>query len=269
MDETLAILKALSDNFFVALALVVLAISTFLSILEWTGLMPSRISRRLFKNRMRETLEILGEMGVDFKKQRQSSFYFKLKSYFSNDDENAKKVKELINNFLKKGQFTVGKTRQLHVNEFADLMSGSCDPNCAISIARCLSTHIKMKNEITDFDFVVTPKSGSPIIGYEFAKLVGKPFVLHDCNETKYTTDDESLSLLSRFDSAIKLEQGKVGLIIDDSTTGGRKVLMLAEDLRRLGCVVSDCLVAFEPQGKQGGNLLTSSGIRLHSIIKR
>lgn len=269
MDETLSILKTLSDNFFVALVLLVLAISTFLSVLEWTGLMPRRLSSRLFKNRMRETLEILGEMGVDFKKQRQANFYFNLKSYFSNQDENTKRTKEIINTFLKKGQFIVGKTHQLNVKEYADLMSGSCDPNHAISIARCLSTHLKIKNEITDFDFVVTPKSGSPIIGYEFSKLVNKPFVLHDCNETKYTTSDNELSLISRFDSAIKLEQGKVGLIIDDSTTGGRKVVMLAEDLRRLGCVVSDCLVAFEPQGKQGGNLLTSVGIRLHSIVKR
>lgn len=269
MDETLSVLKALSDNFFVSLVLVVLAISTLLSVLEWTGLMPRQVSSRLFKNRMRETLEILGEMGVDFKKQRQANFYYNLKSHFSSEDENTKKIKEIINVFLKKGKFSVGKTYQLNIDEFADLMSGSCDPKHAVSIARCLSTHIKIRNEIPYFDFVATPKNGSPIIGYEFAKIVNKPFVMHDCNETKYSTSDEELSLLSKFDSPIKLEKGKVGLIIDDSTTGGRKVMMLAEDLRTLGCVVSDCLVAFEPQGKEGGNLLTSAGIRLHSIVKR
>ena len=70
MNETLAFLKSLSDNFFVSLVLLVLAISTLLSVLEWTGLMPRKISSRLFKNRMRETMDILGEMGIDFKKQR-------------------------------------------------------------------------------------------------------------------------------------------------------------------------------------------------------
>jgi len=218
---------------------------------------------------MRETMDILGEMGIDFKKQRKANLYFRLRSHFSSEDENVKKIKEVINNFVKKGKFSVGKTYQLEVEQFADLMSGSCDPNNAIAIARCLSTHIKIKSEISDFDFVATPKNGSPIIGYEFAKIVNKPFIMHDCNETKYTTSNEEFSALSKFDSPIKLEKGKVGLIVDDSTTGGRKVMMLADDLRALGCVVSDCLVAFEPQGKKGGNLLTSAGIRLHSIVKR
>lgn len=275
MEAFLKFLAVVTNDVFASLILLLLGVATLVSVLEWIGVMPRFISRYLARNRSSDIKEILIEMGVNFKEERRIRMFSSLTAYFESKKDVVDNAKDIINRFLKKGSFTVGRTNQLQVKEFADLMSGSCDPNVAKAIARCLSTYLRLNlvqgRELNgfDIDFVATPKNGSPFIGYEFSQLIKKPLVLHDCNETKYHSEDEDLSNLSKFDSSFEILPGMVGLIVDDSTTGGRKVKSLADDLRKLGCVVSDCLVVFEPQGKQAKSLLSSSGIRLHSIVER
>ena len=270
--EIVAILNDFTNNVVGAVILAVLAVATVVTVLDWCGFLPIFISRFVFKNRVDEIKSILSEMGVDFREQKKKRFFYKLSSFFKSDDEIGDQVKEIISRHLKTGGFEVGKTKSFKVDEYADLMSGSCDPRDAELIARCLSTYLRLNYasfSSADFDFVVTPKSGSPFIGYEFSKLISKPLVLHDCNEVKYRSSSDKLNAISRFDCAVEIKSGMVGLVVDDSTTGGRKVNSLVNDLRNLGCVVSDCLVVFEPQGKNGSNLLSTNGVRLHSIIKR
>lgn len=270
--ELVQILNNFTNNVIGAVVLAILGIATVVTILDWCGFLPRRISRLVFKNRIDEMKSILVDMGVDFKEQKKNRMFHKIQAFFKDDEGVVSTAKKIIAKNLKKGDFEVGKINSIKVNEYADLMSGSCDPKDAELIARCLGTYLRQNyNSFGDsnFDFIATPKSGSPIIGYELAKLLGKPFVLHDCNEVKYRSSSEELESISRFDSAVEIKKNMVALVVDDSTTGGRKVNSLVVDLRKIGCVVSDCLVVFEPQGKNVGNLLSTSGVRLHSIIKR
>jgi hypothetical protein len=87
----------------------------------------------------------------------------------------------------------------------------------------------------------------------------------------------ESRSLTEKYDDrerpyfAILRKQlslsGKTVLLVDDSTTGGSKMLDLAKALAAAGATVTDALVLFEPQGKGARERLRSSNIQLHSIV--
>ena len=61
---------------------------------------------------------------------------------------------------------------------------------------------------------------------------------------------------------------GKVVMLVDDSTTGGRKQIELAKKLRAAGAVVNVSLVLFEPRGKGARDKLSAEGITLHAIIE-
>lgn len=272
MSDVVSGLNVFSGEFFSATVLAILALGGIFTLLEWSGFLPQKFSRFLLRNRVREIKEILKDLGVDFAEQKKIRFLSKVTSYFERNADIASEVNKIIAKHLRKGDFKVGHTSEFHVKDFADLMSASCDPKEAVVIARCLSTYLKnniSEFSATAFDFIACPKSGSPFIAYEFAKILQKPLVLHDCQEEKYRVGDETLSALSKIDYGFDIKPGMVGLVVDDSTTGGRKVSSLVNDLRNFGCVISDCLVAFEPQGKNVKNLLLSSGVRLHSIVKR
>lgn len=119
-----------------------------------------------------------------------------------------------------------------------------------------------VKNPV--IDFVVTPKGGSPILGYEFSKLMNRPLVLHE-EEARF--DCEKDDMRKWFDCAVIPPKGSKALIVDDSTTGGRMVLKVIEDLRKYGYDVSECLVVFEPQNKDARKKLSDQEVNLISII--
>ena len=60
----------------------------------------------------------------------------------------------------------------------------------------------------------------------------------------------------------------KKALIVDDSTTGGRKVLDIIDDLRKYNYEITDCLVVFVPIGKNVENKLKEKNVNLHKIIE-
>lgn len=70
------------------------------------------------------------------------------------------------------------------------------------------------------------------------------------------------------FDCAVIPPKGSKALIVDDSTTGGRMVLKVIEDLRKYGYDVSECLVVFEPQNKDARKKLSDQEVNLISIVK-
>ena len=114
-------------------------------------------------------------------------------------------------------------------------------------------------------DFVVTPKQGSPILGYEFAKLIEKPFVLHEEIERFKGMDNDMRAV---FDCHAVPKKGAVALIVDDSTTGGTMVCNTVRHLRKYGYKVYNCLVVFEPKNKRGRERLAAEQIGLLSIIE-
>ena len=125
-----------------------------------------------------------------------------------------------------------------------------------------------MKN--ANIDFIVTPKTGSPLLGACFAGLLKKPFILHN-PERKFESNPENPK--AWFDFSEPPLPGSRGLIVDDSSTGGGKAASLIEDLRRFGWEVSDFLVVFEPQlkaatGQNAAERLRPLSVTLHSIVE-
>ena len=119
------------------------------------------------------------------------------------------------------------------------------------------------------FDLVVTPKGGSPILGYEFAKILKVPFALHTSDHEKFASHNPKLYFQSVFDSFFIPNEGSIALVVDDSATGGRKVLEAISALRSCGITVTDCLVLFEPTIKGVRQKLIEQGVSLHSIVER
>ena len=114
-------------------------------------------------------------------------------------------------------------------------------------------------------DFIVTPKGGSPILGYEFSKLLEKPLLLHEIEERFLCEEND---MRKNFDCSKKPPKGSRALIVDDSTTGGRMVISAIKDLKKYGYDVTECLVVFEPQAKDARRKLASEGVNLISIVK-
>ncbi|WP_028875887.1 phosphoribosyltransferase [Teredinibacter turnerae] len=257
------------------LILSVLALATLISILGWVGFLPTKVSRYLNRNRLAESIDILKEFGVDIERHRNLNLSVITKKAFAPGKDIEESLQSDIQRFLRNGNISVGRVEALPVNEFLDLIGATTDYKFSELFARYLSTYWAkqlcnngaVRN--SRIDFIVTPKGGSPILGYEFSKLLGLPFALHDSTNQKFITADKNLSFYTVFDCADKPKAGSVALIVDDSATGGRKVFSAMDDLQRHGYKVTDCLVVFEPMLKDIRKRMEEKNLTLHSIIQR
>ncbi|MGJ4914164.1 phosphoribosyltransferase [Bradyrhizobium sp. HKCCYLRH2060] len=248
----------------------ILSVSSVISILDYVGFLPRKISRILTRNKLQPTLDVLKELGVDVDKHRRVNIASEIPEYFPSS-EVVMQARGALDKITIRRKIMVGSINVVPSDKYIDLMGASTEPQSAAIFARLMASYWKgvlvdpksVKSPV--FDFVVCPKGGSPILAYEFSKLFNKPLVLH-CTETKFKTEKEIFQ--SRFDARSVPGAGAVALIVDDSTTGGNKVLRAVDDLRRFGYVSSDCLVVFEPVLKNAKDLLASKGVNLHSIVK-
>lgn len=253
-----------------AIIIALLGFSTLIQICDMIGFLPEWLRKRLRVNKSQDTLEVLKEFGINTNMYRRKNAIVGIpRDYDSKNLENdiGKKLEELKINI----NVSVGKTRKTELNYYIDLIGHSCSEECAQAYARILTSYwadmiensLSVNNPV--IDFVVTPKDGSPILGYEFAKLINKPFVLH---EESPRFDSEEDDMRKWFDCAAIPPDGSKALIVDDSTTGGRKVLSTIEDLRKYGYIVSECLVVFEPQNKDARKKLFDQDVNLISVVK-
>lgn len=211
---------------------------------------------------------ILGELGIDAApyKRRNAALAFPR-------SVEPGEIEKCVNKELGKHKIdelrTVGHRRTTSLRPYYDLIGATCEKGVAEYFAKILSSYWSyFSTDMTkvakvEFDFVVTPKGGSPILGYEFAKIIKKPFVLHEENE-RFPEDD----MRKWFDCAEIPAEGKTALIVDDSTTGGSMVLEAAKHLREYGYFVNTCFVVFEPAGKDARARLEQNEIQLVSIVK-
>lgn len=252
------------------LALILLAIGSVIQLLDSLGFIPKKIRDYLKLNRSRDTIEVLKEFGVDADLYKKHNKLVGIPRDYSQEtvEENTKKNLEK----LKIGfNVSVGKIRKTKLSYYIDLMGHTCDSTCAVAYARLLSSYWAdcveeigaVKNP--QVDFIVTPKLGSPILGYEFAKLLDLPFVLHEESDR---FDCERDDIRKKFDCAEIPKVGSRALIVDDSTTGGRMVLETITDLRKYGYEITECLVVFEPQQKDARMKLKQKNVNLLSICK-
>lgn len=257
------------SDFLNSVVLIILGIGTLVQVLDMLGFLPSKVRNYLKLNHSRDTLDILKEYGIDPELYRRHNISVGIPQDYPKDDiENM--IKKKLNEIKIGMDVSVGKIRKTEVNYYIDLIGHSCDPISATAYARTLSSFWASKIESRDvidpqIDFIVTPKNGSPILGYEFAKLLGKPFMLHEETDRFVCKQDD---MRKRFDCAWVPEKNSRALIVDDSTTGGRMVCDTIRDLRKYGYNVSECLVVFEPQNKDAKKKLEQQHVKLLSICK-
>ncbi|CEN89846.1 orotate phosphoribosyltransferase [[Clostridium] sordellii] len=247
-----------------------LGVSTLMAVLDMIGFMPKKLKKKLKLNRAEDTLDVLKDMGIDIESYRRKISSINFPKDYSNESLE-KIVSEELNKIKMNKKISVGRTRPTKLDYYIDLIGHSCNPDTACGFARYLSTYWSencnnstlIANPL--FDFVVTPKGGSPILGYEFAKLINKPFVLHELRVRFQDNKDDKRAYLN---CAELPEEGSTALIVDDSTTGGAMVIETINNLRKYGYNVSDCLVVFEPQSKDARKKLRDKQVNLVSIVK-
>ena len=247
----------------------ILALATVITILDISGFLPPFIARWLARNRLENTIKALQSMGVRVTQDEKD-----LNITTASKLLDKAKIKELaykteLRGMLLEDTFTgdvhVGATTHFNSPQFIDVIGSSTDSTRAVRYARILHTHAKLE-KIEDFDIVATPRTGSPMLGYEFARLCKKPFIMDSPGKVTDASKTMGAHATLDFPKSLTLKDKSV-LIIDDSTTGGRKQVELAILLRAQGAKVEKSLILFEPKGKGAREKLGLSNITLHSII--
>lgn len=253
-----------------AFILIVLSISTVIQVLDMCGFLPRKVRKFLRLNHSEDTMDVLKEFGINIDMYRRNNATVGIPRDYSREtleEDLEKKLNELkIDKMV-----SVGKVRKTKLDYYIDLIGHSCNPNVALAYARTLSSHwahvVENTSEVQNpsVDFIVTPKGGAPILGYEFSKLLNLPFLLHE-SEERFTCEKDDMRRF--FDCAEVPVPGSRALVVDDSTTGGRMVIETITHLRQYGYEVSECLVVFEPQSKDARKKLINQGVNLISVVK-
>lgn len=263
------------DGVFGWIVLTILGLSTIIFVLDSVGFLPRWLRRIVYRNRSSQTIQVLKDLGFEVEKVKRENRASRISERRS-ADQLEKAATRLTEQVTIRKPLTVGRVDAVETSSFIDLMGASCSPENSISAAQLLSSLWRNligsagTQDLPDFDFVVAPKAGSPFIAYEFAKLHNKPLVLHN-EQQKFQSNDSDFAAF--FDAAEKPADGSRALLVDDSTTGGRKAMDTIGHLRDAGYQVSDFLVVFEPLIKKkiernAAERLSSVDVRLHSIIK-
>jgi adenine/guanine phosphoribosyltransferase-like PRPP-binding protein len=252
----------------------VLALSSLVLVLDAVGFLPARVSNFLNRNGLRETMRLLREFGVDVETPSRINRV----AGFENVSQPllADRVNARIDQAKISGKVQVGSQIEVAGEHYHDLMGATTDPKVAKAFARDLAALWRSLTDRGgpvahyDIDFVVTPKTGSPLLGAAFAESLRKPLLLHNPERKFLVTPTDPRAL---FDCLEVPEKGSRGLIVDDSSTGGGKAARLIADLRSCGWVVDDFIVVFEPQikagtGQNAAARLKPTGVTLHSIVK-
>lgn len=254
--------------------LAILAVATLFQVLEMVGFLPSKVSNWINRNRLRETLRLLKEFGVDVDTPKRVNSVAALENVTGTTLSD--RVKKRLDATKISHPVEVGTQISVPGDHYFDLMGATSDLNAARMYARDLAALWRSlagaggKVTNADIDFVVTPKSGSPLLGACVAELLGKPLLLHNPQEKFRSNPDDPRAL---FDFNALPAAGARGLIVDDSSTGGGKAVKLIDDLRKCGWNVSDFLVVFEPQlktstGQNAAARLAPKSVALHSILQ-
>lgn len=252
------------------IAIILLGISTLIQICDMCGFLPEWVRKKFRINKSQDTLEVLKELGINTNMYKRKNAIVGIPRDY-NEESIQKDIEKKLNELIIDKNVSVGRVRKTELNYYIDLIGHSCNQECAQAYARILTSYwadkVENSQEVKNpvIDFVVTPKGGSPILGYEFSKLMNKPLVLHE-EEARF--DSEKDDMRKWFDCAVIPPKGSKALIVDDSTTGGRMVLKVIEDLRKYGYDVSECLVVFEPQNKDARKKLSDQEVNLISIVK-
>lgn len=258
------------DVTFNSVILWLLSVATLIFILDVIGLLPPRVAKWLAKNRLDSTIRALQSLGVrvswDGDKPSPSTLLSRtVHSLLGKEPEYRSHLTAMLAQHTMATEVDVGQRRTFAAASFIDVIGNTTHPETARQYARILYTHLHAEG-LLDFDFVATPKDGAPLLGYEFAILAGKPFILGVCDKGRDPTGKIRSHLILDYPLHMSLEAQR-GILIDDSTTGGRKMVDLAKVLRAEGATITKAAVLFEPIGKGARKLLEENKIELNSIV--
>lgn len=250
--------------------LIILSIATLVTVLDYLGWLPPKVRRFLRLNRVQDTMETLKEFGINTRAYCDATMPLRFPK--SNDpvDTINCTIREM-KHYLFNEKCAVGHTNRTEIPRYYDIIGAVCSPQKAEQFASLMTKywgHFFKENSgkiELGFDFVVTPKGGSPTLGYEFAKLMGVPFALHEENDRIHNHAD---NVRTRFDMEAILSIQKRALIVDDSITGGTMVNSTIKDLRKYGYNVTACFVIFEVCTKNGRAKLEENRVNLISMVK-
>ncbi|MBA4054669.1 MAG: hypothetical protein C0490_08160 [Marivirga sp.] len=244
----------------------ILAFSGIVSVADSVGLLPPSWARWLARNRVDSILAAMKKLGVRLVADNYDRRTVTRK-IFETLNISTPEYKRRLSHMLTEDTFQsavqIGGTRLFHSNEFIDVIGASTSHTRVVEYAKILNSGFNAES----FDVIATPKLGSPILGYEFARLNNKPFVLGVHEKVKDTDGNLGLHNFLDFPTTLNL-QGKRCLIVDDSTTGGRKMIELINKLREAGCLVEHALVLFEPKGKDARGKLAAVEVDLYSLME-
>lgn len=247
-----------------------LSLATLIFILDAIGLLPRWAAKWLAQNRLDATIRALKSLGVKVawdgdKLPPPSRLCRAIDSMRGEEPEYKTQLKAMLTQHTLETKIDVGHRRNFSSESFIDVIGSTTDSTVAKHYARILYTHLDAERML-EFDFVATPKDGAPLLGYEFSILADKPLVLGVCSKGIDSTGKSRSHLILDYPLHMSLE-ARTGLLVDDSTTGGRKMLELAEALRAEGATINKATVLFEPIGKGARDLLRENQIELNAIV--
>lgn len=240
---------------------IIAALGTIVGLLDSLGFLPPCITERINKNRVAKMALVLKEMG--FNPPADSRSGSNLPSIRLEDRLSEAKIHRRV---------LVGNEEAAPFDCFIDLQGYITDSRNAKFFAREITTKLRRNKKIlspngseSTIDLIACSKAGSPILAYELANLIEKPLMLYnEVNKFDSETDD----IRANFDIALNIDnpKGKRVLIVDDSTTGGRKVMNIVKALQKREFTVVGCAVVFEPIGKGAREKLKRLGVELIAV---
>lgn len=255
------------EAFGLATITVLLTFSSVILVADAAGLLPDRISRWVNRNRARQTLEALKELGFDVDPVRRRNVVARLPPPAAGSAL-PDRVRPKLDRATVKGPLKVGDVERVRSEAYIDVMGLSTDPAAAKDLARDLVARWRSaveRDAITpDPQAVAAPKVGSPLLAAAVAEILDVPLILVNPKEKFDVGRKEPKAWL---DFAAPLPRGTNVLLVDDSTTGGGKALASLQVLNEAGLRVTDFLVIFEPQLKNARAKLENKGVRLHAIL--
>lgn len=253
-------------------SLYLLSIGGLIWLADATGLLPKSLSKLLNRNKSEATLRALKDLGVRVEWERESSA--KLKPFQrllarTGIREPAYKIQlwKMLEEDSYDGEFNVGRGSHFEHETFIDVMGGTANYKRAEAYARLLNSHAQTLS-LKHFDGVACPKAGSPFLAYEFSKIKSVPLILgveDKVRAAEHTDFHQQGHDKLDYPNDLKL-LGRTILLVDDSTTGGRKLVELAKNLRNAGAKVEQALVLFEPKGKGARARLEENDVELIAV---
>lgn len=252
-----------------ALAGLVSVVGFVVSSIDAAGLLPPWLARWIARNRFGETLKALERLNVRTRWDDERQSILNLLMSRLETPSYLGVLQTMLAKETYTGEIQIGEGRLFTSQGFIDVIGATTRQTAAQQYAQILNT-FRLEKGIVDFDLVACPKSGSPILGYEFSRLTEKQLILGKPPGTSAKIKDPYNILGAHIELDFPRDvslQGKRILLVDDSTTGGSKMLSLVKSLRAAGATVHLALVLFEPQGKDARKSLEKEEVRLFSVM--